>query len=364
MEKIAQMWLRIQTVLFPFLEEGLGPLSEAEQKLAAVLELVRIEEYVPVRWWHLGRPPADRCALARSFVAKMVYGLSETSDLIERLKSSSGLRRQCGWEWAGEVPSEATFSRSFAEFAGSGLASRAHAALIAEYEGDRLVGHLSRDSTDIVAREKAAVKPKPAASKPARKKGRPRKGEVREAVPAAPGRLERQGEMSLEEMLLDLPRACDWGVKRKHGKSYYWKGYKLHVDWADGEIPISCVLTSASLHDSQAAIPLATLSASRVQSLYDLMDAAYDAAAITAHSLSLGHVPIIDPNPRRKGAEEMAPARKRRFDERSTAERGNSLLKECYGGRTVRVRGFAKVLSHLMFGMVALTADRLLSLVT
>ena len=35
--------------------------------------------------------------------------------------------------------------------------------------------------------------------------------------------------------------------------------------------------------------------------------------------------------------------RKRRFDERSTAERGNSLLKECYGGRTVRVRGFAKV---------------------
>ena len=39
--------------------------------------------------------------------------------------------------------------------------------------------------------------------------------------------------------------------------------HKLHLDVADGQIPISCLLTSASLHDSQAAIPLATLSAQR-----------------------------------------------------------------------------------------------------
>ena len=38
-----------------------------------------------------------------------------------------------------------------------------------------------------------------------------------------------------------------------------------------GQIPISCLLTSASLHDSQAAIPLATLSAERTTNLYDLM---------------------------------------------------------------------------------------------
>ena len=29
-----------------------------------------------------------------------------------------------------------------------------------------------------------------------------------------------------------------------------WIGYKLHIDVADGQIPISCILTSASLHDS------------------------------------------------------------------------------------------------------------------
>ena len=59
----------------------------------------------------------------------------------------------------------------------------------------------------------------------------------------------------------------------------------------------STLLTSASLHDSQAAIPLATLSAERTTNLYDLMDAAYDAEPIRQHSRSLGHVPLIDTNP-------------------------------------------------------------------
>jgi hypothetical protein len=70
----------------------------------------------------------------------------------------------------------------------------------------------------------------------------------------------------------------------------HWKGYKLHADWADGEIPISCVLTSASVHDSQVAIPLATMSALRVTNLYDLMDAAYDTTEIRAHSARIGHI--------------------------------------------------------------------------
>ncbi len=63
---------------------------------------------------------------------------------------------------------------------------------------------------------------------------------------------------------------------------------------ADGGIPISWVLTSAHLHDSQVAIPLATITARGVTSLYDLMDSAYDAAVICEHSRLLGHVPLID----------------------------------------------------------------------
>ena len=51
-----------------------------------------------------------------------------------------------------------------------------------------------------------------------------------------------------------------------------------------------------------------------------------------------------------------------RYRERSTVERVNGRLKEEFGGRNVRVRGHAKVLCHLMFGMVALTVSQLLRL--
>ena len=152
---------------------------------------------------------------------------------------------------------------------------------------------------------------------------------------------------------------------KKNSKGYKetWIGYKLHLDVIDGDIPISGILTAASLHDSQVAIPLAQMSSERLTSLYDLMDAAYDAKEIHDFSRSLNHVPIIDDNPGR-GQEklQMAPAQKIRFRERSSAERVNSNLKDNYGGNHVRVRGAQKVACHLMFGLLALTATQLFNL--
>jgi hypothetical protein len=283
------------------------------------------------------------------------------------------------------VPSESTFSRAFAEFAASALPSRLHDALIEETHADRLVGHISRDSTAIEAREKPvkSAEPKPPPSRaqsparPRRKRGRPCKDEVRPVEP--PRRIERQLGMTLPAMLKDLPRHCDVGAKRNaKGHQDSWIGYKLHIDTADGEIPISCVLTAASVHDSQVAIPLATMTAAKVTNLYDLMDSAYDDAAIKQHSRSLNHVPIIDINPRATPGlkQELAQEAKRqrlvghhmaediRYGERSTAERVNGGLKDNHGGRSVRVRGAAKVMCHLMFGVLSFTALQLLRLVT
>ena len=74
--------------------------------------------------------------------------------------------------------------------------------------------------------------------------------------------------MTLEEMLEDLPRQCDKGAKKNaQGYKVAWNGYKCHADVADGGIPVSCVVTAVSVHDSQVAIPLATLTAERVDSL-------------------------------------------------------------------------------------------------
>src|SRR5665811_951972 len=94
-----------------------------------------------------------------------------------------------------------------------------------------------------------------------------------------------------------------------------------------------------------------------------LMDSAYDSESIQQYSRGLGHVPIIDSQARRfKPALPMLPHEANRFRERTTVERVNARLKDEFGGRSVRVRGALKVMVHLMFGILALTADQILRL--
>jgi hypothetical protein len=344
---LSQFWLTVQGGLFGWLEEELGELNEKQQQLVKTLELLRIESYLQRQASVRGRPLEDRKAIARAFVAKAVYNLETTRQLLERLENDVSLRRICGWERQRAVPSEATFSRAFAEFAANELPARVHAAVIEQYQQPRLVGHISRDATAINAREKAA-----------------KKGKVAK-VKGEPTRLERQQKMTLAEMLADLPTVCDCGTKRNSkGHPSYWVGYKLHLDVADGGIPVSCILTSASVNDTQAAIPLATMTAERVVNLYDLMDSAYDAQLIRDKSLELGHVPLIDGHTKRGGVKpQFAPHEAQRYKERTTIERVFARLKEEFGARMVRVRGPAKVMTSLLFGIIALTADQLLRLV-
>ena len=365
-EMLSDYWYAFQQELFPRLESELGPMGARYELFVTVLELVRVEALLPCIDGLVGRPVEDRAALARAFMAKAVFDIPTTRALIERLQVNGRLCRLCGWSGVGRLASEATFSRAFAEFAESGLASRLHETLIARTMKGQLVEHISRDATAIAAREK----PAPKASKPkrARRRGRPRKGEERTKEPS---RLERQLTMTLPQMLEDLPKSCDVGMKKNaRGLVEKWIGYKLHIDTADGGIPISCVMTSASTHDSQAAIPLGTLTAKWVENLYDLMDSAYDSVEILAHGMSLGHKPIIAVNPRRSVAMKEAlklekKARRTlgfvfpeelRYVERSASERLNGRLKDEFGGRYVRVRGYDKVFTHLMFGMTALAA--------
>lgn len=340
------------------LAEELGPLSSLDQQFCEVISLTQLGRFTGrYAWCGRGAPPHARVWLAYAFLAKSIYQFPTTAALRDALRSRPRLRRLCGWESAGEVPSAPTFSRAFAAFAADELPQHLHAHLIQTHAGPKLAGHLSRDATAIDAPERPVARPAPApaASRP---RGRPKKGETRPAPP--PKRLELQLGRTLAANLAELPRACTVGTKcNSQGHLIHWVGYKLHLDTIDGDVPVSAVLTSASLHDSQVAIPLAQLSAQRVTSLYDLMDSAYDAPQIHAFSRQLGHVPLIAANPRAGERRELAPAQAERFHERSAAERVNSLLKQRYGGRGVRVRGAAKVMCHLMFGLVALTAAAL-----
>jgi len=360
-------WLRrrLQADLFPRLEECWEtPLTEKEQKLVGILELVEVERFVvrtaSEQW--LGRKLREREAIARSFVAKAVYGYPTTRILMEAVKTSPSLRRICGFDRPSAIPSESTFSRAFAEFAETGLGQRVHDAMVERFLKPELVGHISRDATAIEGREKPVKKlPK---EKPApRRRGRPAKGEQRE--PKEQARLERQRDQSAEEALTELPVLSDCGSKQNSkGFKETWIGYKLHADVNDCGLPVSVVLTAASVHDSQVAIPLMKMSSAKVDYLYDLMDSAYDAGPIYAISRSLRHVPIIDKNSRRKEVIPMAPHEAARYNERTAVERFNSRLKEEFGGRNVMVRGARKVMMHLMFGVVAIFADQLLKLIS
>lgn len=359
-ELLMQYGRVLQQRLYPRLEEELGPLTEKHQQVVRVLGLARIAAAVGASRVGVGRPPRDRRAMARALVAKAVYNLATTRALPDFWQTDSRLRRICGWERQGEVPDESVFSRALAEFARTRLPQRVHEALIRKTQQERWIGHISRDATAIAARERPVRKTEkpPAAEGPQRR--RPR-GEPK--PPEDMTRIERQKTMTLAEMLADLPTACAVGCQtNRHGRKETWRGYKLPLDVADGQIPISCVLTSANLHDSQAAIPLATMTAARVTSLYDLMDSAYDCQRIEENSRSVGPVPILEKLQRGKGLVPRDPHQALRFDERTAVERVHARLKDEFGGRTVRVRGHRKVMAHLMFGVLALSVDRILRL--
>ena len=100
---LSQSWFTIQTSLFPWLSEELGELTDKQRELVTTLEMIRIEEFI---------------------------------------LSSHG------------------YPRAFAEFSQSQLPERIHESLIKKYYQDEIVGHNSRDSTAIDAREKLLKKRK------------------------------------------------------------------------------------------------------------------------------------------------------------------------------------------------------------
>jgi hypothetical protein len=100
----------------------------------------------------------------------------------------------------------------------------------------------------------------------------------------------------------------------------YWRGYKLHLDVSDGQI------------------------GSRV-----------DHRPPSSRGQELSFQP--------SGAPMLSPAQQPRYRERTMVERVNARINDEFGGRTIRVRGHAKVMAHLMFGILSLTVDQLLRIV-
>jgi len=108
----------IQKWLFPALEDEIGELTEKQKEFIRAVEALELGKYLGAfQWKGAGRKRSNRLSLLKAFVAKSVFGHQTTKALIENLSGNPATRRLCGWEGAGEIPSEPTFSRAFEEFA-------------------------------------------------------------------------------------------------------------------------------------------------------------------------------------------------------------------------------------------------------
>ena len=370
MYSVSEHWATVQPTLFPSLEDELGELGEDERLFVKVAEELDLDAIIgrKGKWkrkW-TGRPPASATAIFKAFVFKAVFNFPTTSALVASIRSAPRHRRLCGWEALGEVPSESSFSLYFDDFAEDGTALLAFNAFVAKVSEGRVAMNASFDSTKVEARERAATSgEKAAALEAARVRAEIADGKADPNALALQRRRDAQKNVSL------LPTLCDRGRKRdSKGNAECWTGYKLHLAVVDGDIPVGAVLTSASMHDSKAMIPLMQDADGRLEYRYCLADAAYDAREIRECCGDLDHVTVIDGNRRRGGdaaklsateAERrvrIVPADKARYRARSGVERVNGHLHDAHGGRFVRVRGAKKVFLHLLFGLLVIAVEQ------
>jgi hypothetical protein len=109
-----------------------------------------------------------------------------------------------------------------------------------------------------------------------------------------------------------------------------------------------------------------------VNYLYDLQDAGYDADIIREFSTKLGHLPIIDINPKNskelkakielkehesktfKYLNQHLNCDKEHYNQRSMSERVTKYLKDDFGCNTIYYQGATKVASVLAFGILSI----------
>lgn len=380
---LSKMWnkvLNLEISLFPLLKEKLRleELSYKEQKLIKILDFAQIEKNFTVV--SLTNTPKDRAEIARAFIAKSVYNLQTTRDLIDRLRIDRTLRVLCGWRYTNDIPSESKFSRVFKELSDLNIAQKTHEKFVKEYLSQKTFFYNATDATKIPLREKAVKKEK--VKKVKRKAGRPKKGEAREAI--KPKILEQQKEMqTAEEMLCLVSTECGVGVKQNSkGNKEVWIGGKLHISAVDGDIPITAFYSGANVHDSSVALPLIAETSRRVNYLYDLQDAGYDSDIIREFSIKYNHRPVVDINPKNsqvlRDKIQLIEDEKKKFEyfgltqssdahhynQRSMVERVNKYLKDDFGCDKIYYQGATKVASVLAFGILSICIHQSLKLVT
>lgn len=277
---------------------------------------------------------------------------------IETLKSSPNLRAIIGMK---RVPSDSVVCRKSAALIDEISIYDIHKTIVKAYFREVASENISIDSTTIEAREKPVRTEKPEP----KKRGRKKKGSEEERIYLAEqAEMQRIDELSktgdVDEFLDTLKDECSITGKKNSKGHMQWKiGYKAHIASDDRGIPVAFFTTGACVHDSNVAIPLIRKSKEVCAFSYVLMDGGYSSCDIEDFTRSAGYTPIIDFKANSKGEKrEMTEDEKLRYKKRTTVERTNSELKECFLINKLYSRG-GKAHFDIQLGLLLLTIKKI-----
>lgn len=278
-----------------------------------------------------GRPDYPLADILAIWIAKEVFGFATISYTLDFVRSNCNVRMIAGLD---RVPSAAVISRRTGKLMEAMGIRHISDMLCRDFYKSRLVCHLSIDSTPIEAREKPVSPEKPRMKlKKGRKKRGSKEAEDLEARRAEDRRIEELEESGpIDEYLSTLNQQCAISGKKNSKGHMQWRiGYKAHLAVDDHGIIVSYAVTGANVHDSRLAIPLLRMADMNCTFLYALMDGGYSSGRIESFVRDSGKVPVIDFKASRNGDKpEMDPAKKLRYKARTTVERTNSEMKECF----------------------------------
>ncbi|MED3038018.1 IS5/IS1182 family transposase [Bacillus thuringiensis] len=256
-------------------------------------------------------------AMIYALVARIVERIPTIKDLVKRLRHDFMFHLECGFLFSDQIPSEASFSRFTQKLSESNVLETVQETLLLQAIQENFITDdvVSIDATHFESRDQATSqekKPKPEPKKRGRKPKveqeafQKEKQEQENQKNIYEKTIEDQLDVSLETLRTEIPLRPNWGIKKNsEGKNTFWFGFKAHLAvGTKSQYILQSLMSSASLHDRKAAIPLLKGIQERLSSLtiqYGTLDAGYDYEAIYAQFHRMKAKAIIAYNKRNEG---------------------------------------------------------------
>jgi transposase len=301
---------------------GMQDLYEMEpsKRFEAVFETLHIEPLlfaVNKRSVYGAPTELNYPAMIYALVVRILERIPTIKDLIKRLTQDFMFRLDCGFLFSDRIPSEASFSRFTSKLSESNALESVQEALLLQaiQEGFIHDEAVAIDATHFESRDRTTPQEKKTTHEP-KKRGRKPKTE-QEAFKLEVQEKERQQSIyekkiedqlpiPLEALRAEVPLEPNWGIKKNsEGKNTFWFGFKAHLAvGTSSQYILQSMMSSASLNDGKAAIPLLKGIQEKISSLsirYGLMDAGYDFVPIYQQLLNMKAYGIIAYNKRNEG---------------------------------------------------------------